>query len=130
MSEGTTLFEFLLRDYKFMNAIDRLTLKVMQKEDNNNLDALNVPELVMLLMDLLTNNTKQADLNLTENLVLLNHIHNYIVGQLQCASFDEPAFTNMFHACTRLAYLKVDYYVEKKPKKSFFSCFHCFSLKR
>jgi hypothetical protein len=127
MSEGTTLFEFLLRDYKFMNAIDRLTLKVMQNEDNNNLDALNVPELVMCLMDLLANNTNQATLTLTENLVLLNHIHNYIVGQLQCASFDEPAFTKMFHACTRLAYLKMNYYEEKK---SLFSCFHCFSLKR
>lgn len=134
--KGTMLFESLLRDYKFMNAVDRLTLKVLQEEDNN-LEVQDVPELVMLLMELLTSSTIQAKLNKTDNLILLNHFHNYIVEQLQCASFDEPAFTKMFNICTRLAYLKVNYMDQQKDssscsEKSKISsfCFDCFGLKR
>jgi len=140
IDKGTMLFEFLLRDYKFMNAVDRLTLKVLQKEDTN-LEVQDVPELVMLLMELLTSSTTQAKLNKADNLILLNHFQNYIIQQLQCASFDETVFTKMFNICTRLAYLKVNYVDQKKDssnsisnnnKKSkiFSFCFDCFGLKR
>ena len=118
------VFECLLRDNTFMTAIDEYITNTIFI--TKTFDAKNVPQMVLILMTLLTKSETQInveqhlknDMNLHQ---LLDIFYTYIVDRIKenpnLIDFNIIEFKKSYEICSRLAVLKL-----KFSNKSGFCC--------
>ena len=118
------VFECLLRDNVFMTAIDEYIVNTIFV--TKTFDAKNVPQMVLILMTLLTKSNIHINIekhikNDTDLHNLLTIFHTYIVDRIKenpnIIDFNIIEFKKSYEICSRLAVLKL-----KFSNKSGFCC--------
>ncbi len=118
------VFECLLRDNVFMSAIDEYIVKTIFV--TKTFDAKNVPQMVLIIMTLLTKSN--LHINIEKHIKndkdlhdLLTIFHTYIVDRIKenpnLIDFNIIEFKKSYEICSRLAVLKL-----KFSNKSGFCC--------
>ena len=117
------VFECLLRDNTFMFTIDDYIINTIFA--TKTFDAKNVPQLVLILMTLLTRSTNFINVEKTiKNDLELRHLleifFTYIIDKIKenpnLDSFNEIEFRKSYDICSRLAIMKLKF----KNKDSLF----------
>lgn len=122
ISDGTALYERFLRDYPIMNAVDAIVQVFLSKSADgadgadDDKETQNIVTLVTHLVNLLQTYGETWSLKSSDWVDLLNHFHDYIVPQLQCATFDEAAFTTTFQACSARRAIELPLTLQGRPK--------------
>ena len=110
------VFECLLRDNTFMSCIDDYIINTIFA--TKTFDAKNVPQLVLILMDLLTRSNNFVDVgekikNDSELQDLLEIFYNYIIDRINenpnLGEFDADEFKKSYSICARLAVMKLKF---------------------
>jgi hypothetical protein len=110
------VFECLLRDNTFMSSIDDYILNTIFV--TKTFDAKNVPQMVLILMTLLTNGNTHINIekqlkNETNLYDLLNIFYTYIIDRIKenhyLNDFDTDEFKKSYEICSRLAVMKLKF---------------------
>lgn len=110
------VFECLLRDNTFMSSIDNYIINTIFV--TKTFDAKNVPQMVLILMTLLTKGETHINIekqlkNDTELHDLLNIFYTYIVDRINenhyLNDFNTDEFKKSYDICTRLAIMKLKF---------------------
>jgi hypothetical protein len=116
------VFECLLRDNTFMSCIDEYIVSTIFV--TKTFDAKNVPQMVLILMTLLTRGTNFIEKKIkTDNELqqLLEIFYNYIIDRIKenpnLIEFNVQDFKKSYDICVRLAVMKLQF-----SGKSAFSC--------
>jgi len=115
-SNALYVFECLLRDNTFMSSIDEYIINTIFI--TKTFDAKNVPQMVLILMTLLTKHKSYIDVekhikNDGELQQLLEIFYNYIIDRIKenhyLNDFDIDEFKKSYDICARLAVLKLKF---------------------
>jgi len=110
------VFECLLRDNTFMTCIDDYIINTIFV--TKTFDAKNVPQLVLILMGLLTHTTNFIEVekkikNDEELYALLEIFHTYIIDRIKenpnLLEFNITEFKKSYDICARLAIMKLKF---------------------
>ena len=110
------VFECLLRDNTFMSCIDEYIVNTIFV--TKTFDAKNVPQLVLILMTLLTRSTNFIEVgkkikNDNELQLLLEIFYNYIIDRIKenpnLIDFNIEEFKKSYDICVRLAVMKLHF---------------------
>ena len=122
INNATFIFECLLRDNAFMSDLDKYIDTTLQNTMTFSVE--NVPSLVLLIMNLLTQGENYIDVgknlkNDEELKQLLEIFYDYIVARIQIYTtskgqiFQEPEFKISFDICIKLAVMKIKFNKKK-----------------
>ena len=126
-TNATFIFECILRNSKFMDAVDQFIETIIK--NTNTFSPENVPQLVLLIMTMLSESYVVK--NETDLAQLFEIFYNYIMTKINKYKDDhnydfwfyEEKFKQSFQICIKLAVLKLNFSFRKNKSNSW-CCFY------